>query len=176
MTVIFKQRSVRRAGGMVASAMLCLLLGAVATMNAQDSFPREELQGLDGSSIRLTADARAKLSVLDFWALWCAPCQQSIPELRDLAGRMESQPVRFYFINCDNTRSRSKARSFSVSKGIDKKVLLDPSQNTMRYYGISSLPHIVILDSLGKVVEREAGYMLGDDKALEKKLLELLGR
>lgn len=163
-------------GMITAPAVLCLLLGAVAAIHAQDSFPREELQGLDGSSIRLTADASAKLTVLDFWALWCAPCQQSIPELKELARRMESQPVRFYFINCDNTRSRSKARSFSVSKGIDKRVLLDPNQNTMRYYGISSLPHLVILDSLGKVVERESGYMLGDDKALEKKLNELLGR
>ncbi len=176
MSFFLKLKNSHRLGIIAASAALCLLLGAAAALYAQDSFPREELQDLDGSSRKLAADAGAKLTVLDFWALWCAPCQQAIPELKELARRMESHPVRFYFINCDNTRSRSKARSFSVSKGIDDKVLLDPSQKAMRYYGISSLPHLVILDSQGKVIEREAGYMLGDDKALEKKLLELLGR
>jgi len=167
-----------RASGLhtLAVAALAVVLATSALLAGPDNFPREELQTLEGASTRLAPADSAKLTVLDFWALWCAPCQQSIPELRGLAERMQGRPVRFRFIDCDNTRSRSKVRSFAMSKGIAQDVLLDPSQKLMRFYGISSLPHLIVLDSLGNVVDREAGYMLGDHAKLEKKLLELLGQ
>ncbi|MCE5273404.1 TlpA family protein disulfide reductase [bacterium] len=159
----------------LAAAFMAVIL-AWSPVPGQDKFPREELETLDGAATRLAPADSARLTVLDFWALWCAPCQQAIPELRGLAERMQGRPVRFRFIDCDNTRSRSKVRSFSLSKGIAAEVLLDPSQKLMRYYGIAALPHLVVLDSAGNVVDREAGYMLGDHIKLEKKLLELLGQ
>jgi thiol-disulfide isomerase/thioredoxin len=137
-------------------------------------FPRQELENVDGDRLTLKAEPGVKYTVLDFWALWCAPCISSMPELRDLADRLKDKPVRFVFVNCDNTRSNSKVRSFVRSKGINSTVLLDPDQNLMRYYGISSLPHMIVLDSLGNVIQRKSGFMLGDELILEEELQKKL--
>lgn len=159
-----------------ASGLLSLLLVLILPVAAapEDAFPREELSTVDGLNWNFDRAREARLTVLDFWALWCAPCMQTLPELRDLAESMKDLPVQFVFVNCDNTRSRSRVRSFVRARGIESTVVLDPSQKLMRRYGISSLPHLLVLDSRGRIVERKSGYMPGDDKALEKRLVELL--
>jgi len=131
---------------------------------------------LDGGRTVLKPDSSARYTVLDFWALWCSPCLAVLPEIDNLAQRLEKRPVRFVLINCDNTRSRAKVRSYIRSKGLRAGVLLDPSQGLLRYYGISSLPHLLVLDSAGNVVDRKTGYMSGDELLLEEKLLKLLDK
>jgi len=137
-------------------------------------FPAQELETLDGSRTAIRPDTSAAYTVLDFWALWCAPCLVALPEIDGLARKMEGRPVRFILVNCDNTRSRAKVRSYIRSKVIKAQVLLDPSAGLLRYYGIATLPHLVVLDSLGNVADRKSGYMPGDELQLEKKLDNLL--
>jgi len=138
-------------------------------------FPSQVLETLDGERTSLKHDPAVNYTVLDFWALWCAPCLEALPEFDDMAARLEDKPIRFILVNCDNTRSRAKVRSYIRSMTIETPVLLDPSQGLVRYYGISTWPHLVVLDSTGSVVDRETGYMPGDELLLEEKLLELLG-
>ena len=139
-------------------------------------FPSQELETLDGERTRLMQEASARYIVLDFWALWCAPCLEALPEFDEMAARMKNQPIRFILVNCDNTRSRAKVRSYIRSKAIETEVLLDPTLGLARYYGISTWPHLVVLDSEGKVVDRKTGYMPGDELLLEEKLLELIAK
>ena len=159
------------------SLLLLLIAFASGSLVAQKGgFPSQELETLDGVRTSLKHDPSVRYTVLDFWALWCAPCLEALPEFEEMVGRMENQPVRFILVNCDNTRSRAKVRSYIRSKAIETEVLLDPTQGLVRYYGIAAWPHLVVLDSQGNVVERKAGYMPGDELLLEEKLLELLAK
>lgn len=156
--------------------LLLIAYPAGSLVAQKGGFPSQELETLDRERTSLKYDRSVRYTVLDFWALWCAPCLEALPEFDDMAGRMENQPIRFILVNCDNTRSRAKVRSYIRSKVIETPVLLDPTQGLVRYYGISTWPHLVVLDSEGNVVDRKAGYMPGDELLLEEKLLELLAK
>lgn len=159
-------------------SLLFLLIAypAVSLVAQKGGFPSQELETPDSERTALKHDPSVRYTVLDFWALWCAPCMEALPDFDEMAGRMEDQPIRFILVNCDNTRSRAKVRSYIRSKAIETPVLLDPTQGLVRYYGISTWPHLVVLDSEGNVVDRKAGYMPGDELLLEEKLLKLLAK
>ena len=50
--------------------------------------------------------------VLDFWAIWCAPCHAMTPILRGLAGKFED---RLIFAKVDVDNSRDLAQQFGVN-------------------------------------------------------------
>jgi thiol-disulfide isomerase/thioredoxin len=155
---------------------LVVLLSQLAASGAESGFPSARIQSLDGESLRIEPDPEVRYTVLEFWALWCAPCIESLPELDEVFQGLQDKPLRFYLVNCDNSRSRAKVRSYVRSHNIESKVVLDPTQNLVRYYNINSWPHLIVIDSEGRVVDRKTGYMPGDELLLEDKLLELLDK
>jgi len=97
---------------------------------------------------RLTlADTRGKITVLDFWATWCGPCLASMPRLEKLA---RAHPeVAVVTINLDDPVA---ARALFDSHGYTMKLLADDGDVSQRY-GVSSIPHTVLIDRRGVVRE-----------------------
>mgnify|MGYP003978187315 CR=1 FL=1 len=156
--------------------ILVALLSRLEAREIESGFPSVELQTLDGENVLIEPDPEVRYTVLEFWAMWCAPCIESLPELDEVFKGLQDKPLRFYMVNCDNTRSRAKVRSFIRSHEIGSNVLLDPTQDLVRFYNINSWPHMIVLDSKGRVIDRKARYMPGDEFLLEEELLELLDK
>ncbi|MCD4699346.1 MAG: TlpA family protein disulfide reductase [Phycisphaerae bacterium] len=114
------------------------------------------LTKLDGTKLTLPDDLRGKVIVVDFWATWCAPCVQTIPQLKSLYAEYKPQGVEIVGISLDEDPQRLKAFVATnqmgwiiahKSKGFD-----DPAKK----YGISSIPSIWVIGRDGKVVSDNA--------------------
>ena len=93
------------------------------------------------------ADTRGKVTVLDFWATWCNPCLASMPRLEKLA--RSHADVAVITINLDDP---AKARALFNERGYTMKLLADDGDVSQRY-GVSAIPHTVIIDRSGMVRE-----------------------
>ena len=113
-------------------------------------------------------------TVIDFWASWCKPCLQSIPQLKALQDEFKNRGVNMIGISVDGPRSVSKVAPLSQSLKINYPVLLDFNNDIMRQYNVNSLPSLVIVNSKNKIVYFHEGYSSGDEKVLKAKLEELL--
>lgn len=86
-----------------------------------------------------------KVTVLDFWATWCNPCLKSLPKLEALHKRHPEIDV--VAINIDD---EADAASLFKEEGYTM-LLLQGNQQTSAQYGVSAIPHTVVIDKAGRV-------------------------
>jgi thiol-disulfide isomerase/thioredoxin len=81
-----------------------------------DVVPKFALTLLDGKTI--TSDLlKGKNVVLDFWASWCVPCVENLPELKQL-GEIYGSKVRTFSVNVDEPANRSIIEGIIAKYGI----------------------------------------------------------
>jgi thiol-disulfide isomerase/thioredoxin len=110
-----------------------------------------------------------KVVLVDFWATWCGPCVQELPNLKKYYELYHNKGFEIISISCD--QNREDLEKFIKEKDIPWANVYGekgPSP-TVEYYGILGIPTMVLIDKDGKVINLQArGEELG--KMLEKLL------
>jgi uncharacterized protein (TIGR03435 family) len=91
---------------------------------------------------------KGKVVVLEFWATWCGPCVGAIPHLNDLADKLKNEPIQFIAITAEEEKV---VRSFLRRKPIHAWIGLDTDKSMFDDYGVTGIPHTVIVDEKGIV-------------------------
>ena len=133
-----------------------------------------DLAELDGKPFSFEP-YKGKVVVLDFWATWCGPCLEEIPNLKAMLEKRKSDGVEIIGINLDEDRSRLD--SFLGTEKLPWKSVVSSDPTKVAFetplvskIGISAIPFIAIVGKDGKVA---AIHTRG--KNLEPKVAELLG-
>ncbi|HEY5912858.1 MAG TPA: TIGR03435 family protein [Verrucomicrobiae bacterium] len=92
---------------------------------------------------------KGKVIVLEFWATWCGPCIAAIPHLNEMADEFKDQPIRFIAITDEKD---AVVAPFLKKKPMHAWVGLDTDKSTFKDYGVSGIPHTVVVDRGGKIV------------------------
>jgi thiol-disulfide isomerase/thioredoxin len=121
---------------------------------------------LDGDAITLS-DLENQIVVLDFWAIWCHPCVEAMPELEQLHKQYADQGVVVLAINVGE--EQDEVTKFMADHGYTLTVLLDTDSRVTDAYGVQGIPHTVVVDRKGEI-----HYVLSMDDA-ESTLHRLLG-
>jgi len=133
--------------------------------------PDIDLELLDGKNFRL-ADCKNKVVVLDFWASWCAPCLQTMPQIDTVAREFAEQGVLLVAINLEETPDRIKTALERLK--LDMAVALDKEGQVAERYGATAIPQTVIIDREGKVARLFVGGGARFDEQLRQALRTLL--
>jgi thiol-disulfide isomerase/thioredoxin len=115
-----------------------------------------------------------KLTLLDFWATWCKPCNKAIPELNKIYDLYKDKGVEIIGINCDGPRSVSKVAPLSKSLQIRYPVLLDINSELVNELNILAYPTLIIVNSKGKIVWIHEGFVTGDTETIISEIEKLL--
>ena len=110
---------------------------------------------LAGGDFDLKAD-RGKVVVLDFWATWCAPCIKSIPDLIEAIGAFPKEQVKLIGVN--QGESAEAVKRFIETRQWQFTVAMDADQKVAQQYGVSGIPHTVIVGPDGKVAWVKTGF------------------
>lgn len=107
-----------------------------------------------------------KLTLIDFWATWCKPCNKAIPELNNIYDLYKSKGVEIIGINCDGPRSVSKVGPFTKSLSIKYPILIDINSEVRNELNAIAFPTLLIVNSKGQVVWIHEGFVTGDAEVI----------
>lgn len=113
------------------------------------------------------SDYRGRVVVLDFWATWCKPCAEIMPQMQKLHEKFKGQAVVVFGVN---SWENSDSSALMKKKNYTYPMLLRGEEITERYK-IKSLPVVYIIGMDGRIVYRHAGP---DNKSLAKLLEKYL--
>jgi len=103
---------------------------------------------------------RGKALVVNFWARWCAPCRQEIPELAKFA-KTHKGKIEVLGIGIED--KADAVREFAARNKMDYPVFLAGDQGIplMQKLGnsIGGLPFTLFIDRQGKVVDIKVGML-----------------
>jgi len=107
----------------------------------------------DGSKFDL-ADLRGQVVLLDFWATWCPPCVEEVPELVATYEKFREQGFAIVGISLDE--NRAALDKFTAKNKMTWPQFFDGKgwENELaKRFGIQSVPTMWLLDRAGKLVD-----------------------
>ena len=121
------------------------------------SAPAISLPLLGGGSAALPL---GKVTVVDFWATWCAPCRSSMPRVQQLWSEYRPRGVELYSVDTDDAAPDRDAlvREFLQENRLTFPVVLDDGRAS-RAFSVASLPTMVVLDREGRVAWSHIGSL-----------------
>ncbi len=135
---------------------------APAKGNAVDMLWAAPMTDADGKPQALTAFKGQKV-VVNFWASWCGPCVEEMPELVRLSHEYRKKGIRFIGIGVD---SEKNVKAFLQKVKVDYPVFVSgyAGADLARQFGNSAgaLPFTVVIDETGKVRETKLGQIQPD--------------
>lgn len=139
---------------------------ALATENARQSrlatgtlAPNFTLPTLTGGPVTL-ADWRGQPILINFWASWCVPCRQEMPELVRLAAEHKAQGLVILAVNLTVQDTLPEINAFVKEMGLTFPVVLDTTGDvTTTMYRVPGLPTSVFINRGGRITRIQLGAM-----------------
>ena len=122
--------------------------------------PDFRLDTPDGGRLQLS-DYRGQAVVLNFWATWCVPCRQEMPQLQAVhAEYVDSGVLTVVGVNLQE--SPSAVTDFGEELSLTFPLALDRDGEVVRRYGLIGLPGTFFIDAEGVLRARVIGELHGE--------------
>ena len=147
-----------------------------ALISQGDQAPELKILGPNAEEkVSLQSVAEGRVTLVDVWATWCAPCIEAMPHLEDLQKKYEDQGFTVVGVMSDANASRM-GPEWVAEKDLNYPMLYDDnSENLICSWGqFGGYPTLFLLDRQGVVVDVFMGT--GDIRTIERRVAEVVER
>lgn len=117
-------------------------------------------------------DFKGKVIFLDFWAPWCVPCKEELPELEMLYSKYRREGLEVVAVAVGS--SEKTVSKFLRKISVSYTVLLDDKEEAAEKYGCSHMPTGYLIGRDGVIHYIHKGFGKEFLPVYEKEIVELL--
>jgi len=114
------------------------------------------LKHLDGTATSLH-DFNGKLVLLNFWATWCLPCIQEMPDMEKLWQRYKDAGLIVLGVSNDDAGKRKRVETFIDKVNLSFPILLDSDSTVSELYDVSGIPVSYLISRDGTLLAKIVG-------------------
>ena len=100
---------------------------------------------------------KGKVIIINFWATWCPPCRNEIPDFISIYNRYKSQGVEFLGISLDSQLNLDELADFVAENEINYQIILDDGNLDSAFGGVEAIPTTFIISKDFKVKAKHVG-------------------
>lgn len=142
----------------------------VRLLKERPEVPSFTAPDLNGKPVSLAA-LRGKVVIVNFWATWCPPCREEIPDLIALQNKYKDQ-LQIIGVSQDSG-SLEDVRTFAAEHGMNYPTIMSTPEIESRFPGVYALPTTFILDRDGHLAQKHVGRL--NASLTERETLALSG-
>lgn len=133
--------------------------------DAVKPFTAADLEGRALSS----ADLKGKVTIVNFWATWCPPCRQEIPDLIALQDKYRDQ-LQIIGVSEDDDPP-SKVKQFVADHKMNYRIVMTTNEIHKVFGNVDALPTSFVIDREGRIVQKHVGMLRPDTTEAETRSL-----
>ena len=136
----------------LAALTLIASLSIAATYKEGDAFPDLTQYGLEGS----LPDLHGKVVLVDFFASWCGPCNESFPIMEELHKKYSGKGLIVVAINLD--KNKEDMAEFLKTHPASFVIVRDAANKLVKQVKIPTMPSSFLIDQNGKIHAFHRGF------------------
>lgn len=117
--------------------------------------PNFDMHTVDGQSFSRRG-LHGKVVLMEFWASWCGPCREALPEMFRL--HSEFTDPRFVMIGVSEDEDQTKFEDFVAQKGMRWPQDWDPHGDLLTRFSSDAIPSYAIIGPDGRLLFMQKGY------------------
>lgn len=115
---------------------------------------------------------QGQVVLVNFWASWCEPCRNELPELEKLYREQKDKQFTIVGINID--KRPENADKFIKEFNLSYPIILDPEAEVIKQFQAKAMPTSYLIDRAGVIKKVFYGYSAKKLPAMKNDIVALI--
>ncbi len=119
--------------------------------------------------LKFNLDLKKKGYVINFWATWCVPCKEELPDLSLLKSRINKYNIDVFTISIDKKDIKDQLRFLSNNGASNLDHFFDKEMKIFKALKLRGIPTTIIVDQNSFIISKHEGILKwGEDEIINK--------
>ena len=119
--------------------------------------------------LKFNQDLKKKGYVINFWATWCVPCKEELPDLSLLKSKIKKYNIDVFTISIDKKDIKDQLKFLSNNGASNLEQFFDKEMKIFKSLKLRGVPTTIIVDQNSYVISKHEGILKwGEDEIIDK--------